>query len=189
MEYKLVEWPESQELMDHERFNECLFVQDIEGHKEVGSSSYMCPIDLYDEIFNNSYTVKSKRIGNFEFRKASYLCDEPRYPDYHIDYYYPNPLYGKEHSKDYIPSKNKKDFYVYIGNPGGIPIYSHKDCFKHKEACFTIASFCRNADGSYNLSSIEDSLLSVKDEEIKDFWKIVKFGFSELDKLKEVEDA
>ena len=49
--YKLVQWPESQMLMEHPRFNECLFVQDIEGHNEVGSSAYMCPIDLYEEIF------------------------------------------------------------------------------------------------------------------------------------------
>lgn len=49
--YKLVQWPESQMLMDHPRFNECLFVQDIEGHNEVGSSAYMCPVDLYKEIF------------------------------------------------------------------------------------------------------------------------------------------
>ena len=49
--YILVQWPESQYLMEHERFNECLFVQDIEGHDEVGSSAYMCPEDLYDEIF------------------------------------------------------------------------------------------------------------------------------------------
>lgn len=30
--YILVEWPESQELMEHKRFNGCLLVQDIEGH-------------------------------------------------------------------------------------------------------------------------------------------------------------
>ena len=50
--YVLVQWPETQELMMHERFNECLFVQDIDGHDEVGGSSYMCPEDLYEEIFN-----------------------------------------------------------------------------------------------------------------------------------------
>lgn len=33
--------------MDHERFNECLFVQDIDGHVEVGSSAYMCPEELF----------------------------------------------------------------------------------------------------------------------------------------------
>ena len=49
--YILVQWPESQFLMDHERFNECLFVENIEGHEDVGSSAYMCPEDLYNEIF------------------------------------------------------------------------------------------------------------------------------------------
>lgn len=49
--YVLVQWPESQRLMEHERFDECLFVNDIEGHEEVGSSAYMCPEGLYKEIF------------------------------------------------------------------------------------------------------------------------------------------
>ena len=40
--YILVQWPESQELMEHKRFNECLFVQDIDGHDEVGSGAYIC---------------------------------------------------------------------------------------------------------------------------------------------------
>ena len=51
--YILVQWPESQLLMDHERFNECLLVQDIDNHVEVGSSAYMCPYDLYKELFGN----------------------------------------------------------------------------------------------------------------------------------------
>lgn len=50
--YVLIQWPESQLLMDHERFNECLLVQDIDNHVEVGSSAYMCPYDLYKEIFD-----------------------------------------------------------------------------------------------------------------------------------------
>ena len=50
--YVLVEWPESQELMEHERFNECLLIQDIDGHVEVGGSAYMCPEDLWEEIFS-----------------------------------------------------------------------------------------------------------------------------------------
>lgn len=49
--YKLVQWPESQMLMEHPRFHECLFVDNIEGHDDVGSSAYMCPVDLYEEIF------------------------------------------------------------------------------------------------------------------------------------------
>ena len=58
--YILVEWPESQMLMEHQRFNECLFVQDIDEHVEVGSSAYMCPEDLYEQIFNTN-SIKSKR--------------------------------------------------------------------------------------------------------------------------------
>lgn len=50
MKYILVQWPDSQILMENKRFNECLLVQDIDGHEEVGSSAYMCPEDLYDEI-------------------------------------------------------------------------------------------------------------------------------------------
>lgn len=53
MKYILVQFPESQLLMEHPRFNECLFVQDIPGHEEVGSIAYMCPEDLYDEITNS----------------------------------------------------------------------------------------------------------------------------------------
>lgn len=49
--YELVRWPESQLLMEHPRFHECLFVDNIEGHDDVGSSAYMCPIDLYEELF------------------------------------------------------------------------------------------------------------------------------------------
>lgn len=49
--YILVQWPESQLLMSHKRFNECLFVENIEGHEDVGSSAYLCPEDLYDELF------------------------------------------------------------------------------------------------------------------------------------------
>lgn len=46
--YVLVKWPDSQELMDKTWFNECLLVQDIDGHTEVGSSAFMVPEDLYN---------------------------------------------------------------------------------------------------------------------------------------------
>lgn len=54
MKYILVQWPESQMLMEHDRFNECLLINNIEEHEEVGSSAYMCPEDLYNEIFLNN---------------------------------------------------------------------------------------------------------------------------------------
>jgi len=51
--YILVEWPESQYLMDHPRFNECLFIQNLPEHEDVGDSAYMCPEDLFDETFED----------------------------------------------------------------------------------------------------------------------------------------
>lgn len=41
--------------MEHPRFNECLFVQDIPDHKKVGFLAYMCPEDLYDEINHHEH--------------------------------------------------------------------------------------------------------------------------------------
>ena len=54
MKYILVQWPDSQYLMENPRFSECIFCMDIDGHEEVGDSDYMCPEDLYDEIFLNN---------------------------------------------------------------------------------------------------------------------------------------
>lgn len=54
MKYILVQWPDSQKLMEHPRFSECIFCEDIKGHVEVGSSAYMCPEDLWHEIFIDS---------------------------------------------------------------------------------------------------------------------------------------
>ena len=48
--YILVQWPDSQMFVGHERFNECLLVQNFNGHKEVGDCAYMVPEDLYQEI-------------------------------------------------------------------------------------------------------------------------------------------
>ena len=42
--YVLVEWPECQYLMNHERFDECYLVED---------SAYMCPENLYCEVFKH----------------------------------------------------------------------------------------------------------------------------------------
>lgn len=64
VKYILVQWPESQMLMEHERFNECLFIDDIEGHIDVGSSAYMCPEDLYNELFVNKYSIDSPKWEN-----------------------------------------------------------------------------------------------------------------------------
>ena len=53
--YHLVAWPYSQMFMEHERFHECLLVQDIEGHDEVGGNAYMVPDDLYQEFYGDKH--------------------------------------------------------------------------------------------------------------------------------------
>jgi nicotinate-nucleotide adenylyltransferase len=60
--YILVQWPESQALMDHPRFNECVLGMDIDGHDEVGGSAYFVPESLYKELFR---TPGKKRVGLF----------------------------------------------------------------------------------------------------------------------------
>jgi len=49
--YILVTWPDSQELMEKPWFHECIFVQDIQGHVECGSSAYMVPEERYNELY------------------------------------------------------------------------------------------------------------------------------------------
>ena len=177
--YILVEWPESQRLMEHKRFNECLFIQDIDGHVKVGSSAYMCPEDLYEKIFNTD-NIESKRIGNLMFRKATYLCEEPEFPSWHIDFFYPNPYYGKE-------NEYKKDGDFYVQADTEYPINIHKDCFKYKESCYAVASFTRNKKGYYELKFIGDKPLNLNKTDFTDFMKLVKYGNNKLNELKEDE--
>lgn len=54
MKYVLFQWPESQEIMEKPWFNECLFVQDIEGHDSVGDSAWMVPADRAEELIRET---------------------------------------------------------------------------------------------------------------------------------------
>jgi hypothetical protein len=116
--------------------------------------------------------IKEKRIGNLMFRKATYLGNEPDIPDWDIDYYYPNIYYGKE--KDFIKDDRSPDFYLY---PNSHNARIHKDCFKHKEACFTIACFVYDKhEGFYNIKFIGDRPMNLTEEEWMTFRKLLKYG-------------
>jgi len=52
IKYIIVVWPESQELMEHDRFGECFLINDNDGLDHFGSSAYFVPEDLYYEIIN-----------------------------------------------------------------------------------------------------------------------------------------
>lgn len=42
--YILISWPEIQDFMEHERWDECVFCREI--------STYIVPLDLFIEIYN-----------------------------------------------------------------------------------------------------------------------------------------
>ena len=76
MKYVLVQFPESQLLMEHPRFNECLFVQDIPGHDEVGSSAYMCPEDLYElEKTEENKKLVKQRLTSYVDETTKFIRD------------------------------------------------------------------------------------------------------------------
>ena len=64
--YILVRWPESQELMEQPWFNECLFVNNIQGHIDVGDSTYMVPQSRYKEL----YKIKSNEVEPPSFEES-----------------------------------------------------------------------------------------------------------------------
>ena len=74
--YILVQWPESQHLMEHERFHECLLVQDIEGHNEVGSSAYVCPEDLFQEVFQEELIMTEEEKQECSIDASGYCNDK-----------------------------------------------------------------------------------------------------------------
>ena len=41
--YKIIQWPESQLLMNESWFNECIIINDEKGLKKYGSSAYYVP--------------------------------------------------------------------------------------------------------------------------------------------------
>ncbi len=119
------------------------------------------------------------RIKNLEFKKATYLGEEPEYPSYHINLWEKNCYYGNE-------DKYIKDGNYYIDSE-----YSnfriHKDCFKNPEYCFAIASFDYDSEGFYELHFIGDRPIT-HDYKLDDFWDLIKYGYNYLNENSESED-
>lgn len=113
---------------------------------------------------------KKKRIGTLEFRLCSYLCDYPEVPGWEIVKYYPNCYYGKE------------DGYIYVGagryqDKEWPNHYVSESCFRHKESCYTIASWhWDDREHIYELRSIGNRLLDLTEEERTIFWQIYEYG-------------
>lgn len=117
--------------------------------------------------------IKSLRIKNLEFKKASYLGPEPEVPSYHINFWSKNEYYGKEH--EYLQDgdffKRSKDSICKI----------HKSCFTNPETCFAIASFTYDLDYTYyNFSFVGPRPLSLTEEEKEIFWQLINYGYQQL---------
>jgi hypothetical protein len=52
IKYIIVVWPESMDVMKHDRFNECMEVTEWKWTCEFGSDAYFVPEDLYNEVYN-----------------------------------------------------------------------------------------------------------------------------------------
>lgn len=119
--------------------------------------------------------IKSKRIGDLAFNKATYIGKEPKNPSYHIDCYYPNDYYGKEEEF----TKIDNEFYV---NPKYPNYKIHENCFKHKEISIAIASFAYDKkEEYYEFGYISDRPLryvNIHNERI--FKELIKYGFKQL---------
>lgn len=118
---------------------------------------------------------KSLRIKNLQFRKATYLGEEPKHPSYHIDKWVPNRYYKKE--DEYIKEGN---YYTYAD-----PLYRncriHKDCFKNPEVCYGIAAFVYDDhEGFYELQFIGDRPLELDESERNTFWSLIEYGYKQL---------
>ena len=115
------------------------------------------------------------RIKNLEFRKATYIGEEPEHPSYHINKWEPNMYYGNE-------DKYIKDG-EYYKNPEIPHFRIHKGCFKNTETCYAIACFYwDNKEECYNFEFIGDRPLFITDEERIIFWRLIEHGFNTLNK-------
>jgi len=117
------------------------------------------------------------RKGNFEFRKATYLGPEPENPSWHVDYWYPNPYYGKEN--EYPEDPKDKNFRMYPGEHG---FRIDKSCFKYPESCFSVASFNYDGEGTYEVHFIGDRPFNLSRKETEVFWEVLTYGHNFLNR-------
>lgn len=129
-----------------------------------------------------------KRIGDLEFRVATYLLPKseyPEHPSYHIDLWYPNNYYG--HDEEYPEDPRDSSFRI---DPEIPYCRIHKECFKHPESCFAIASFDWDKEGYYEVHFIGDRPLEYLNtvEKREQFWDLLKYGDEVLRKINNEEE-
>lgn len=119
--------------------------------------------------------LNQMRIDALEFRKCSYLGEEPKYIGWEICKWEPNPYYKRE-------SEFIEDGEFYHPNDKHYKFVSiHRDCFKHPETSYTIASWDWDKhEDCYELKFCGDRPLNLSNEEWLTFRKLLEHGFKQL---------
>lgn len=103
--YVMVTWPEIQDFMNHKRWNECIFCQEIEGHP-CPDSAYMVPESVYDDVM---YKLQfPKKYENTSI--GTVVCYETRAVVNGEDAYWYDIDRVKKGSKVLVYNHDAKDF-------------------------------------------------------------------------------
>ena len=125
--------------------------------------------------------IEKKRIGDLEFRPASYLLPKEKYPknpSYDIVLWHPNLYYGRDEEFPEDPLDNS-----FRNDPKYWNHRIHKSCFKNPETCFTLASFDYNEhEHFYELHFCLDRPIEYLNtlEKRENFWKLLQYGNEQL---------
>lgn len=129
-------------------------------------------------IMSNVDLTINKRIGNLSISVATYLCETPERPSYHINMWYPNSYYGRE--DEFVYHENG-EYYTKKDDTFGCVRIS-KGCFSHPETSFAIASFDADKEGYYELKYVGSRPIEYlkTEEETRNFNELVKYGNEKL---------
>lgn len=120
---------------------------------------------------NNIY-----RIGNLALNHCSYLGEKPEHPSICIDLYYNNPDYNQQ------DKYKTKDGVWFTSNEYGISWRKHISCFKHKESCYSLASWEYDSnEPCWELKFIGNRPLQLTKEERMIFFDLVEKGYKYLE--------
>ena len=121
------------------------------------------------------------RIENLEFKEATYLLPKeewPEHPSWEIVYWHPNEYYNR---KDEFKTDDNYWYQYKNVQEWNVHFRIHKDCFKHPEICYSIATFEYDENESfYELKFVGDRPLSLDSYERAIFWKLIEYGNKKL---------
>lgn len=115
------------------------------------------------------------RKDNLEYRICSYLGNPPEHIGWEICKWEPNNYYGRE--SDFI----KDGDYYHPNSKNYNFVHIHKDCFKHPESSYTIASwYWDDHEGCYDLEFCGNRPMLLSDKEWQTFRELLDYGFRQL---------